>query len=343
MAVDKKTDNLERINKSYFCASVYKTWISFKIQYCQTFFTIACRLLMLAHTVYVVRQTVYIFDESIIYLNLVFMPLIVIDGFIVIYARNGLEDRWCNFSLLFYVCANLVPLWTVELSFSMLWHTVFQTSYIKHIESHYKTLSQTQVLTKISIGNLTLDLDKSWLEIFKKEVFLEITGTFEASFCLVLIVSRLLIPQAGLSWSSIGHMTEYSFNTLFDVYSTLNLLRESRFTLSKWLVVINFCICNAQLLCLTLNIYINEPSSFDFTPKISKLRKLTETYYFRNLVQIFFVDVPFLSSRIVILYNWYQFIKAEIFYSIGKQSIIFICKMMVLIHYFVNVFLNRSL
>ena len=96
MTIHSETKYFVKFQKKSFFGPFHKLRKFFKIQNGQLFASIACRLFMLAHIVYVVIQTVQIFNESILYANLVFIPLIVIDAYVVVYERNGLEDRRCN-------------------------------------------------------------------------------------------------------------------------------------------------------------------------------------------------------------------------------------------------------
>ena len=132
-------------------------------------------------------------------------------------------------------------------------------------------------------------------------------------------------------------MVEYTFNTLFDVYSTCNLLRETKFNSPIWLTVLNYCVANLQLTCISLNIFTEKSSDETYkTVKLSPLRRLVENYYFQFLVQIIFAELPFLISRIIIVVLWYDGladVKADVFYSIIKQIIIISCKICIMIHH----------
>lgn len=295
--------------------------------------SIACRLSMIIYSIFLTLCIVEIFEEIVFYLNLLFIFLIIIDGFVVIYFRNGLEDVWCSFSILAFVLGNSISLFMLELNYSQLWQNIFQSDFIPHIESHYRRLSEGFVLTRVIINNVTLDSDKIWLENFNKDSYKEAIGKFEASFCFVLILSRLFLPQATLTWSTIGNMIEYSFNTLFDVYTTFALLRESRYKLPMWIVAVNICISNLQLTCIALNNYTQSSTSECSGAKLSPLRSLVENSYFQFIIQVTLAELPFLIMRIVVAINYSQYVKAEIYYTILKQSIIVFCKIAILLHY----------
>lgn len=288
---------------------------------------------MLVHSTFLIIYAAENFDESVVLLNFIFSLMILVDGFIVIAFRKGYEHRWCSFSILFYICANLAPFWMIEISISSLvqnmQQTILSNDFNQHLDFHFKHLGDNIILNKVYLNNLSIDTDKSWLDFFNKEIYLQILTKNESIFCFILIVSRLFLPQAGLTWASISTRIEFSFNTLFDVYSTLGLLREPKLTLPNWIVSVNFCVSTAELLCIALNVYSYVKKS---NLRSSPLERWVDNFYFGYIVQIVFADLPFIVTRIIILkissYN-----KADILYSIGKQTIIIICKVLVILNH----------
>jgi len=302
------------------------------------FRSILSRLLMIIYTVILNNNVAKIFNENLFYLNYLFILLITIDGYIVLFLRNGLEDSWCSFSILFFVTANINSIFMVEINLNMYWGNAFQKDdFTNTIDSDHKRLNESAVLTRVNLNNQRIiDSDKYWFEGLEKVYQNEIIE-FETTFCYILIAVRFLMPQNGLTWTDVNSIVEYTFNTLFDVYSTGNLLRETKFSSPVWLTILHYCIANSQLTCISLNIYTESISEDKYkTIKLSPLRKLVENYYFQFLVQIIFAELPFLISRIMIVAIWYDSlsdVKVDVFYSIVKQIIIISCKICIMIHH----------
>ena len=300
--------------------------------------SILSRLLMIIFTIILNHNVAKIFDENLFYFNYLFIILITIDGYIILFLRNGLEDSWCSFSVLFFVTANINSIFMVEINLNSYWGNVFQKDdFISKIDLDQKRLNDSTVLTRVNINNQRIiESDKYWFEGLERVYQNEIIE-FETTFCYILIIVRFLIPQDGLTWSDVNSIVEYTFNTLFDVYSTCNLLRETKFNSPVWLTILHYCIANSQLTCMSLNIYTESISEDKYkTLKLSPLRKLVENYYFQFLVQIIFAELPFLISRIIIVAIWYDGlsdVKIDVFYSIVKQIIIISCKICIMIHH----------
>jgi hypothetical protein len=173
-------------------------------------------------------------------------------------------------------------------------------------------------------------------------------------FCFVLLTSRLLLPEASLTWSQISSMCEYSFNTLFDIYTTMKMCRDPRYHISSSIIIACILISNGALLSISLNI-INTSNSDDnddtpinnsiqYSFKISRLREITDNYYFRLIFQICFADLPFLVIRIIILLETHRAFIIEIYYLIAKQVIIILCKLIVMTYnWSINYVRNENL
>jgi hypothetical protein len=322
-----------------------KLWFLCQKSIWNTIRSILCRLLMIAYTIVLNHHIAEIFNENLFYINILFVFLIIIDGFVVLFIRNGLEDSWCSFSILFFVSANVTPLFMLEININTFWENIFQNDFLNHIDSYYdKRLGDSKVLNKITVNNITIDSDKHWLDGFDKEPYNYEISKFETLFCYTLITVRFLLPQVGLTWANIGSMIEFTFNTLFDVNATCSLLREQKFKLPFWLTIFIYCNAKALLICISLNMY-TEPTcdnTYERKSKLSPLRNIVENYYFQFLVQIVFAELPFLISRIVIVLNWYELLKADFLYSMVKQSIIITCKILIMVHHKITDFNKKK-
>ncbi|RNA11285.1 hypothetical protein BpHYR1_016964, partial [Brachionus plicatilis] len=157
------------------------------------------------------------------------------DGFVVIFKRKGLEDRWCCLSILYFICAISTPFWIIEINHGIfLSLQIFNPDFMHHFDHHYRPLKDSDVvLTKGSLRTgEQFDTDTDWLNISKKEVYSSMLEKHEALFCLTLMICRVFIPQATLTWGAISSLVEFSFNTIFDIYSTINMCRDPRVNLS---------------------------------------------------------------------------------------------------------------
>ena len=299
--------------------------------------SIVARFLMILYTIILNYNVAKIFGEYLFYLNYFFIVLILIDGYIVFCFRDGLEDSWCSFSILFFVSANVSSLFMLEINVNSFWLNIFQDNFSNRIEQNYKRVTDSMVLSKVSVNNHTIiDSDRFWFEGLEKVYEFKI-GQFESTFCYILILVRFLLPRVGLTWSNIGSMFEYTFNTLFDIYSTCELLRESRFISPTWLTILNYCTINSQLMCMSLTLFAEPLLEEKYKAiKLSPLRYLVENYYFQYIVQIVLAELPFLISRLIMAFKWYDSftdIKVTLLYSICKQIVIITCKILIMIHH----------
>lgn len=302
-------------------------WFLYNSFYWQPFRSILCRVLMIVYSIWFMVETATLFKENLIYFNSLFLILIAIDGILVIWRRKGLEDRWCSLSIVFFICANSTPLWLLEITLSAISvKNIFNPEHITHLETHYRELTPSTVVLDES--------ENRWLEQIDRNKHLSLLGMHEALFCLVLIVSRIFLPQATLTWSAISSQSEFAFNTIFDIYSTISLLRDARLNLPKYIWVLTFVVCNGSLFPIALNLFPDTDSlseSFPTRPlAISRLRQLTDNFYFRLCMQIVFADFPFLLLRLIILANL-RYVRKEMYYLIAKQVIIIFCKLAVMI------------
>ena len=303
---------------------IYKSkfWLSIK--------SIFCRLLMISYSMFLIIETTVLFGENLILLNIFYLFLILADGFIVIFRRKGLEDRWCCLSILYFICAISTSFWIIEINHGhFLTLQIFNPDYINHLDHHYRSFKDNDVILSNETFNSNENLDKDWLKISKNEDYASMLEKHEALFCLTLMISRVFIPQATLTWGAISSLVEFSFNTIFDIYSTINMCRDPRLNLSYQIRIAGVLVSNGALLSISLNIF---PDSSSYkNAKISILRKLTDNFYFRLIIQIFFADLPFLLIRLVILKN-IKYVKKEMYYLIAKQIIIILVKTLVMIY-----------
>lgn len=305
--------------------------------------SIFCRLVMILYSSLLIVEVSNIFDQKLILLNFLYLFLILFDGFMVIFVRKGLEDKWCCLSILFFICANALPLWILEINYgSFLSINIFNPEFMHHYNSHYKHLNETFILKQVNLSNgATLDLDDEWQRSIDKQPYAYKLERHEALFCLILITSCILIPHPNLSWSAISAWTEFTFNTILDIYMTIIMCRDARSNLSKSIVIACYVISTGALLPISLNIYSENEDQSD-SLKISKLRMITDNFYFRFTVQIVLSDLPFLILRLIILKNL-KFVKKDMYYLIVKQIIIIICKITVMIYNWVNEFIKNHI
>lgn len=285
------------------------------------FRSILCRVLMISYTIWLNLESYVILNDPLIYLNLSFLVLIVIDGVQVFSLRKGLEDRWCSLSILFFICANSVPFWLLEINASLV-----STKRVLNPdrEPFYRELANSHIFVDASQPAI----EQEWSARFNSSKYLSILSKHEAFFCLVLIFARVLIPQATLTWAEISNQSEFAFNTIFDIYSTLTLIRDPRNNLDKSIWIMTFVVCNGALYPIALNVF---PDSSSSGPRFatSRLRRITDSPYFRLVLQIVFADLPFLLLRLIIL-NKLKYVRREMYYLIAKQMIIIICKISIM-------------
>ena len=317
-------DNNKKIPKENNFWHIYKSYSWHTIR------TISCRFLMIFYSFYLIIETYEFLNESITLFNLIYSLLIVIDCFIVIFIRKGLEDRWCSLSILFFICANSSSLWTLEIFYNSL-----LSSYIYHpdFELPYKSINSSLLRLVNPLDGDKIDLEKIWNDDFKKENYFNIIGKYEVLFCITLILCRLFMPQATLTWSAISTTCEFSFNTIFDVYSTMSLCRDPKLSLSYEIILACLIISNGALMSISLNLFADSDDDFEF--KVSLMRYLTDNLYFRLIIQILFADLPFLILRLIILKLQTQN-KPDIYYLIAKQVIIVLCKILFMAYHFVK-------
>lgn len=302
-----------------------KFWFFYKSSLWSPLKSCACRFLMIVYSIFLIHETSNLFDEKCLWFCASFLILILIDGLVVIILRQGLEDRWCSLSLIFFICSNTTPLWMLEINYGIILSSnVFNPDHVHHIESHYREINNsTIVLNNLKFGNETVNVDIMWSEILNKESYSSIIEKHEALFCLVLVICRIFIPQATLTWSAVSTQSEFTFNTIFDIYSTISMCRDARLNLPKYISILTIVISNGALFPIALNIFPDSDSYENL--RISKLRQLTDNFYFRLIAQMMFADVPFLVLRFVILTNL-KYVRNEMYYLIAKQIIIIFCK-----------------
>ncbi|CAF0749264.1 unnamed protein product [Brachionus calyciflorus] len=308
----------------------------FKSKLWQPIKSIFCRLLMISYSLLLIIEAFSLLGEKLILLNIFYLVLIIADGVVVIFKRKGLEDRWCCLSILYFICANSIPFWLLEINNgTFLSLNIHNPDFIHHIESHYKQLNDSKIVLKIVNLNEEerINSDVIWQESFSKDDISSMLEKHEALLCLTLILCRVFIPQATLTWGAISSLSEFSFNTILDIYSTINMCRDPRLNLPKSIGIAGVIISNGALLPIALNIFPDQ-ESFDKL-KISLLRNLTDNFYFRLIIQILFADLPFLILRLVILYNL-KYVKKEMYYLIAKQVIIIFVKIMAMTYNLIN-------
>lgn len=197
-------------NKPNFLIGIFKNK---KTIYWRQFRSIFSRLIMILYIIILNYNVVQIFDECLFYLNYLFIILIAFDGFFVLCLRNGLEDSWCSLSILFYVTASMNAIFMVEINLNSYWGNIFQKEdFMNRIDSEYKRLSESTVLTKVNVDKNFYDSDKHWFEGLEKVYEHEI-AEFEIAFCYVLIVVRFLIPQG----NSIFYQIQPSGNAKYNL------------------------------------------------------------------------------------------------------------------------------
>jgi hypothetical protein len=309
------------------------------------FLSIFCRFLMISYSILLVLEIALFFNEKIVLLNLFFLILMIADCLIVIFVRKGLEDRWCSLSILYFICANSVPLWMLEIKYGYILSTnIYSSDFYHHFESHYKQFNDSKtVLNTVFFENKnkTINADSIWLEKIDKEQFSLILEEHEALFCLILIFCRIVLPQATLTWGAISSLSEFSFNTILDIYFTISMCRDSKFNFPKSLVAAIFIISNCSLLPIALNIFPDSDSNDPINSlTISSLRRLTDNFYFRYIIQILLADLPFLILRLVILTKL-KYVKKEIYYLIAKQVVILISKFAIMIYNWLRNFIKE--
>ena len=308
-----------------------KLWHFYKSKKWHTFKSISCRILMIAYTIYLNLNLFYLLNEKLVLFNLVYLALIVIDCAVVLFVRKGLEDRWCSLSLLFFICANTTSFFLLENFYnSFLTLSIFTPDMAKHIELEYD-LIDSNVLKKVELNESIIDSTTHWNNLIDKEDYFNILSQHEAIFCIVLILSRLFLPQATLTWSAISTMCEFSFNTLFDVFSTMSLCRDSKLNLSQDIIIACYLISNSALISISLNLF-NDESDEESDLKISLLRIISDNFYFRLIMQIIFADLPFLVIRLIIITKFQTLVRPDIYYLIAKQFIIIACKFFFMIY-----------
>lgn len=305
-------------HKEYFSPGT-KLWHFYKSKAWHTIKSIGCRLVMISYTAYSIIESYIFFNEIILLFNLIYILLILVDCFIILSVRKGLEDRWCSLTILFFICANTTPFFMLEIYYnSFLTLNVFHPDLSKHIELDYsKEITNNTVLV--------IDSNKIWSDSLNKELYYNILSKHEAIFCIILIFSRLFLPQATLTWSAVSTMCEFSFNTVFDVYTTMSLCRDPKLNLPQNIIIACYIVSNGALISISLNLF-NEDSDVDSKLNVSLLRRISDNFYFRLIIQILFADLPFLVIRIIIITRFQTLIRPDIYYLIAKQLIIINCK-----------------
>lgn len=338
-SADEKSSSTN--SQRHFSSLASRQYTFYKTKYSQLIRSIACRLLMILYSLFLIIETSLLFKEKLLLLNILYLILIIADCFIIIYLRGGLEDRWCSLSLLYFIAANSIPFWMLEINYStFLSINVHNPDFLHHFESHYKQFNDSKlVLSSVKLKNgKILNSDTGWQESINKEKYSSVLEKHEALFCLTLILCRIFIPQATLTWSAISSLTEFSFNTIFDIYSTISMCRDPRINLPKSILVAAFVVSNGALFPIALNI-MPDLDRRDHL-KISPLRKLTDNFYFRLITQIIFSDSPFLLLRLVIL-SKLKYVKKEMYYLIAKQIIIIFVKIIVMIYNLIRNFIEN--
>lgn len=287
---------------------------------------------MIIYSTWLIFESAKLLDDNLLYLNFGFLLLIFVDGYLIVWTRKGLEDRWCSLSIVYFICACSAPFWLIEISSSViLAKNVFSSERSSQLQSHYKELSSANIVVYD-------ENHSTFLKEIDNTKYLSIVGKQEAFFCLVLIFSRIFIPQATLTWSTISSQSEFAFNTIFDIYSTLTMLKDSRINLPNTIWVLTYIVCNAALYPIALNVYDTDSSLRE--PCISHLRKLTNNSYFRLFMQIALADLPFLVLRLIMLANL-RYVRREMYYLIVKQVIIIFCKLGIMAYDWCRFYIKR--
>jgi hypothetical protein len=309
-----------------------KLWHIYKSKLCHIFKSITCRLVMIAYTVYMIYQTYDFFNEILIMFNFIYIILILIDCFIVVHIRKGLEDRWCSLSILYFICANTTCLFLFEIFYnSFLTLNIFHPDTIEHMKQEY------------SFNNLTIMIDSinEDQNLLNEETYYNELSRHESLFCIILIFSRLFIPQATLTWSALSTICEFSFNTIFDVYTTINMCRDPKLDLPQNIIIACYVVSYGALISISLNMF-SEESDTQNKLNISFLRQVSDNIYFRVIIQIVFADLPFLIIRLLIINKYQMLIKPDIYYLITKQYIIITCKILFMIYCWSKNYLKTS-
>lgn len=320
------------------------SWLLFRL--------VTCRILMIAYSVWLAIECASLFNDQLVYLNLAFSLLIALDGLLVVKLRNGLEDRWCSLSILFFVCGTSIPFWLLEITSSViLAKSVFLPDRSSQLEVHAgRELAAANPVRPM--GGENESLSYGWLESVPKTRLMNMLGKHEALFSSVLIVSRIFMPQAALTWSEISNQSEFAFNTIFDIYSTLSLLRDPRTNLSSTIWIMTFFVCNCALYPIALNVFphdhddddANEDDELYFSNRPlsshQRFRHLTDSPYFRLGMQVALADFPFLILRLIMLANL-RYVRREMYYLIAKQFIIIVCKLGIMAYNWCRRFLHR--
>jgi hypothetical protein len=315
--------------------------------------SILVRLLMITYSFLLILETAIFFNEQLILLNMLFLVLIVVDCYVVVHIRHGLEDRWCSLSILFFICANSIPLWLLEITYSsMLSVNVYNPDFIKFdLETHFKPYNDSKaILSSVALASgQSLNSDTAWLDQINKDRYSFMLELHEALFCFILIISRILLPQVNLTWAAISSISEFSFNTILDVYFTMSMCREAKHKLPESVVIVSFVVSSAALLPIALNLCpdgsdLGENGSTAAAAavsgfRISSLRRLTDNFYFNFVIQIVFTDVPLLTVRLLIMTKL-KYVKNEFYYLIAKQILILICKLAVMFYNWARGFLK---
>lgn len=341
--------------------------ITDKPSYWQLIRLITCRALMVVYSVWLIVECSLLFNNNLIYLNCAFLILIVIDGILVGTIHNGLEDRWCSLSIVFFVCGTSIPFWLLEITSSVvLVHQQTSGSVSSSIFGNRTSLPSQVDLLKRKNESLLLSNQRDWFENASKNLYMSMLGKHEALFSSVLIVCRIFIPQASLTWSDISNQSEFAFNTIFDIYATLSMLRDPRVSLPRPIWIVTFVVCNGALYPIALNglpqnhlfdendhtadnILIHgslkhhrrcHRSLMNSSSIFPRFERITQSPYFRICLQIVLADFPFLVLRLIILANL-RFVRREMYYLIAKQFIIIFCKLGIMANDWCGQFLHR--
>lgn len=339
-----------------------------KPSYWQLIRLITCRALMIAYSVWLIVECSLLFNNNLIYLNCAFLILIIIDGILVGTIHDGLEDRWCSLSIVFFVCGTSIPFWLLEITSSVvLVHQQTSRSVSSSIVGNRTSLSSQVDLLKRTNESFLSSNQRDWFENASKNLYMSMLGKHEALFSSVLIVCRIFIPQAALTWSDISSQSEFAFNTIFDIYATLSMLRDPRVSLPRPIWIVTFVVCNGALYPIALNglpqthqlidendhtlaenILVHgslqhrrfRRSLMNSSSIFPRFERITQSPYFRICLQIVLADFPFLVLRLIILANL-RFVRREMYYLIAKQFIIIFCKLGIMANDWCRQFLHR--
>jgi hypothetical protein len=156
-----------------------RLWSIYKSHYWSYSRSIVCRLLMLSYSLYFIVKSAWKLNEYFLLINLFYIIFIVVDAFIVLRIRSGLEDRWCSFSLIFFICANTIPLCLFELNYgSFLSTNIFHSDFQQHHDTHYRHLNNHLLLK--SGDHSTLDnSDTKWYSLLSADQLKSDLETYE--------------------------------------------------------------------------------------------------------------------------------------------------------------------